>query len=146
MAIFMVDNNLFNNIVVYKNSEKEKYFITIDFSSGYGRALVMDPYFKVYKGKSYTQAKEDVRFYLRDGHADKHDDGKKLLKVTNDLIDNVSRILQSNTTNKSFGLITVYDCIWKLIDDYAKSNNCKSLDYIPLDIFLENLYEKNYKK
>ena len=147
MAIFNKEYlKSLNEHVVYKNPNKDKYFISIDFSTGYGKALALDPYFKVYKGKSYTQSDEDVRFYLKDGHSDKHDDGKKLLKVNDRLLDDISRMLRSKTTDNRYGDISTYDAIWKVIENYAKTNNCKSLEYVPIDIFLEMMYDKNKRK
>ncbi len=135
-----------NEIVVYKDiNAKEKYIISVDPSEGYGKALLLDPYFKVYKGKSYIQSNEDIRFYLKDGHADKHNDGKKLLKVNNDLIDFIADILKSPCTNNEYTNLNIYDAIWKVLNDYAKSNHYKIIDYIPIETFLENFYAKNYK-
>ena len=138
---------LINEVVVYKstNSDNDKYIIAIEFSESYGKGLAIDPYFKVYEGKSYTQAKSDIRFYLRDGHADKHTDGKKKLAVTNELVDFVAETLKSNCKVKGFEYMTVYDAIWKVIMDYAKPRNYPYLNYIPIDEFLRNFYAKNYR-
>ena len=131
-----------NEDVVY-NANKDKYIIAIDPSPTYRKALLKDPYFKVYEGNSYRTAERDIRFHIKDGLSDKHKDGKKELKVTNKLIDWIAETMSKPTTLKKYSGITVYDAIWKVLYECASSDPI--IEYVPLDEFLRRLYEKNYK-
>ena len=121
-----------------------KYMIGMDDSSSRGYGLLKDPYIKVFQGKSRDAANNNIRIRLKDGITIIHSDGKGNLSLNSKIKKLIIEAIKGNCTLGKYKGLPVWDSIWNHLDILSKSHNTPiGIDYIPLEVFIDNFNKNN---
>lgn len=120
---------------------EDGYSLHIDPTITQNKGFSLSPYVKVYDNESYTKAKYSARIELDDGHVVYHKDGKKNLKVTDDIANKTEDLVNNGVCNNgSYEGQKIIDIINNIMPGlYTDYTHIDSVD-------LSNYYEGKKKK
>lgn len=117
-------NQFFNEDAVYKDTDNG-FSIAVHFGNGRDSGLLLDPYFKLYDSADPDGAEHMVRISLLRGELAKKHEGLPPFKINAKTKKILIRNLKRKSTLNKYKNLTVYDAMWKYLEDYASNNGLK---------------------